>query len=69
MHIAKSVVNRILNVANDIEPPPISIDMPSIPEQQPIGIDLETKLSMPTPEVSAPDGMALQDVMGDQSIL
>lgn len=68
MHIAKSVVNQILNVADEISPP-ASIDIPSIPEGSAMGTELDAKLSTPTPDVAAPDGLAMQDVMGPQSIL
>lgn len=52
MHIAESVANRLLNFAEGVESGAFSI--PSIPEPNPTGVELETRLRTP-PSGAAPD--------------
>lgn len=63
LHIAQSVTNRILNVANDIETrsaamtPPTPSTAPPVPDPGPIGAAVETALAEPTAPVSADPAM------------
>jgi hypothetical protein len=69
MHIAKSTVNRILNIADELEP--VTIDTPSIPEGDTASksLQIDAALASPTPEVAAPPGMGLAETLGPESIL
>jgi len=73
MHIAKSTVNRILNVANEIDVneklDSIQIDIPNIPEGAPGGIAIEARLTKPTPTVAAPPAIGVPEVLGPEKIL
>jgi hypothetical protein len=67
MHIAKSTVNRILNVADEVEPP--SIDIPNVPTGDAQGLEIDAALAGDTPEVAAPPGLGLEETLGPNSIL
>lgn len=72
MHIAKSVSNRIMNIADEIDTniaPMPSIESPSLPETDPKGASIDLANNTPIDEVSAPEGMGLQDTIGPESII
>lgn len=73
MHIARSVTNRILNLADEIDAKDVAqaapAVAPSIPEATGAGMALDIKLATPPGEVAAPDPMATQGVLDVQSML
>lgn len=72
MHVAKSTVNRILNVADELDRQEITkpdISIPSLPQPDPSGDAIEVAVNTPPEPVSAPPGMNAQDVLGPGSIL
>lgn len=58
VHIAQSVVNRILNVADDLdtERSAPTIDVPTVPDPAMAGARLDQALSAPPPAIPPPDG-------------
>lgn len=73
LHIAQSVTNRILNVADELDDgeaqEATSIVPPSLPDRDTAGDAIDVALATPPPEVSAPPELAMQDVLGPSSIL
>ncbi len=55
MHIAESVINRIMNTMDELEPTPIPQSQP-LPPQDPLalGQQIEEQTQQPTPEVELP---------------
>lgn len=62
MHVAQSVVNRILNVADGLKaPPPAAVDRaPAVAEPELEGELLTQELAAPAPPVTADDATAEQ---------
>lgn len=64
MHIALDTVNRIMNVAQDIQkmratmPAITPTSAPDIPDPAPAGAVVDQSMVQPTAEVSDPTGMA-----------
>jgi hypothetical protein len=73
MHVARSVTNRILNIADEIDAGEVEavapIAAPSIPETSGAGLALDVKLATPPGEVAAPDPMATEGLLQTQEIL
>lgn len=72
MHVAKSTVNRILNVADEINAGRMAaatIDIPSLPSEDPKGKALDIATNTPVDPVAAPPGIGAEQVLGPNSIL
>lgn len=70
MHIAQSVVNRILNTAEDIESnrrvqSAFSMIAPNVPDPTLEGAALDMKMSGDVPPVSAPDDPTQSAMVGE----
>jgi hypothetical protein len=64
MHIATSVINRIMNAADGVgafAPLPV----PSVPEPNPNSAPLDAQLNTP-PSGAAPDASVIQNVISDE---
>lgn len=57
-HLATSVVNRILNIADRVQAIPMPSAPPAMPEVQQQGEQLDKALSTPPAAVPAPEGLA-----------
>lgn len=71
MHVAKSTVNRILNVSDEIDRqimPKLDIDTPSLPAADPSGKSIEVAVNTPSEPVAAPPGIG-PEILGQEPIV
>lgn len=57
MHIAQSVTNRIMNLANSVAPR-IEVDRaaPAVPDPSQMGVAIDQALAQPPGQMAAPEG-------------
>ena len=55
-HLATSVVNRIMDIANQVESIPMPTQPPRMPETAAQGAALDKALATPPPAIAAPAG-------------
>lgn len=67
MHIAESVVNRILNLRDELPPVhrPMPTPTPNVPDPNVQGLQLDQALAQPTPPV---DGGAGPESLGNNTV-
>lgn len=63
LNIATSVVNRILNAADDVESIAQRQGAPSVPDAAPLGQALETEMAGPTPPLTETDPAMTTDMV------
>lgn len=64
LHIATSVVNRILNANRDIlkaQAAPVGSAVPSVPDSAPLGAALDGAIAEPTAAVAGTDPLMAED--------
>lgn len=65
-HLATSVVNRILNVADQVEQMPVASEPPPVPRTDQQSRNLDAQLATPPAAVPAPPGSQNQVLLEQQ---